>query len=144
MKTIATVTFLIDWENKYDSHGDPDMQRAVEEFLDETTKQLFGYEWDLEHDVAYVEGPVEILNIETQNLDMPRAIKPLPFCEHCGEGHEEFGAEFDADGTAWCLNCYLSKVGKGYGHMYKFYQDMIEKAEVKHLEKRLKTLKKKK
>ena len=31
----------------------------------------------------------------------------LPFCEHCGEGHEPFGVEIDDGGTGWCLDCYM-------------------------------------
>lgn len=30
----------------------------------------------------------------------------LPFCEHCGEGHEPFGVEINDGGTQWCLTCY--------------------------------------
>ena len=142
MKTIVTVTFEVDWENMYESHGDPDMEDAMREHLSETTNDIFGYEWDLEHDVAYVEGKVKILNMDAENLDMPTTIKPLPFCEHCGEGHEEFGAEFNDDGTTWCLNCYLSNKKGGY-HLYNYYAEMIKAAEIKHLEKKLKELKKK-
>jgi len=142
MKTLVTVTYLVEWENQYESHGDPDMEVAMKEFLKETTKETFGYEWDLEHDVAYVEGKAEILNMETENLIMPTRIKPLPFCEHCGEGHQEFGAEFDDDGTSWCLNCYLSSK-RGSQYVYSFYHDLIKKAEIRHLEEKLKKLKKK-
>ena len=31
----------------------------------------------------------------------------LPFCEHCGEGHEAFGAQIDDGNTQWCLSCYM-------------------------------------
>lgn len=142
MKTLATVVFEIDWENQYESHGTPDMVTAMEEHLKETIKDTFGYEWDMEHDVAYVEGTAKIRDIKTVDLDMPSAIKPLPFCEHCGEGHEEFGCEFDVDGTSWCLNCYLSDK-QGGQYVYSFYHDMVKRAEIKYLEKKLKELKKK-
>jgi hypothetical protein len=35
----------------------------------------------------------------------------LPFCEHCGENHEEFGVEIKdpTGGTSWCLNCFTSQ-----------------------------------
>jgi len=36
--------------------------------------------------------------------------RDLPFCEHCGENHTDFGAEIAGpdDGTCWCLECFLS------------------------------------
>ena len=138
MKTLVTAVFEIDSENKYDAHGDPDMETAVREHFSETTNQLFGYEWDMEHDVAYVEGPVQLLDLKLVDISLP-TIKPLPFCEHCGEGHEEFGCEFDDDGTVFCLNCYLSNK-PAYPHLYNYYNEMVKKAEIKYLKKKLKTL----
>lgn len=34
----------------------------------------------------------------------------LPFCEHCGEGYDEFGVEIEAPngGTSWCLPCFTT------------------------------------
>ena len=139
MKTLVTAVFEIDWENKYDTHGTPDMDAAVREHFSETTKDLFGYEWDMEDDVAYVEGPVKLIDLKLVDVELPTIIKPLPFCEHCGEGHEEFGCEFDVDGTIWCLNCYLSNKPV-HGHLYNYYYEMVKKAEIKYLKKRLKKL----
>lgn len=138
MKTLVTAVFEIDWENKYDAHGTPDMEAAVREYFNETTNELFGHEWDMEDDVAYVEGPVKMLDLKIVNIDLP-TIKPLPFCEHCGEGHEEFGCEFDVDGVSWCLNCYLSDKPGG-SHLYNYYNEMVKKAEIKYLKNRLKKL----
>ena len=138
MKTLVTAVFEIDWENKYESHGTPDMEVAVREHFSETTKDLFGYEWDMEHDVAYVEGPVKILDLKLVDIQEP-TIKSLPFCEHCGEGHEEFGCEFDVEGTSWCLNCYLSDK-PGHTHLYNYYNEKVKKAEIKYLKKKLKKL----
>ena len=143
MKTLVTVVFEVDWENKYDAHGDPDMEEAMREFLnEEVITRPLGYEWDMEEDVAYIEGEVKVLNISASDLVKP-VIKALPFCEHCGEGHEEFGCEFEVDGTVWCLNCYLSDKNDGRGYLYGYYNDMVRKAEIKYLENKLKKLKKK-
>jgi hypothetical protein len=143
MKTIVTVIFEVDWENKYDAHGTPDMREAMHEFLnEEVITRPLGYEWDMEEDVAYIEGEVKVLNIDASDIVTP-VIKPLPFCEHCGEGHEEFGCEFEVDGTVWCLNCYLSDKNDGRGYLYSYYNDMVKKAEIKYLENKLKQLKKK-
>jgi hypothetical protein len=30
----------------------------------------------------------------------------LPFCEHCGDGHEPFGVQIFDGNTHWCLDCY--------------------------------------
>ena len=34
----------------------------------------------------------------------------LPFCEHCGENHSEYGVEIQdpSGGTAWCLDCFTT------------------------------------
>ena len=28
-----------------------------------------------------------------------------PFCEHCGDGHKDFGATISLDGVNWCIDC---------------------------------------
>lgn len=140
MKTIATIVVEVDYENQYDAHGEPDMEDALREHLTENDADIFGYEWDTETDVAYVEGKLKILDIETHDVIEHPVIKPLPFCEHCGEGHEEFGCEFEVDGTTWCLNCYLSDKNDSRGYLYKYYSDMVKQAEIKYLKNKLNKL----
>jgi len=140
MKTLAIVTFEVDWENKYDMHGEPNMVDAIRDHLTPNDVTEFGYEWDMENAVGYIEGKLKILDIDTINLIKPE-IKPLPFCEHCGEGHEEFGCEFSDGGTLWCLECYLSNKNDPKGYLYDYYNDMVKKGHIYYLEKKLKKLK---
>ena len=137
-KTIATITVEINWENKYDATGEPDMDEAIKEHLN--VDKTFGYEWDLEEDVAYVEGDFEIIDIETFKVVKP-TIGPLPFCEHCGQNHMEFGCEFDVDGVQWCLSCYLSDKPNS-DHLYAYYADLEKKGQIKYLQKKIEELKK--
>jgi hypothetical protein len=135
MKTLATIVVEVNWENKYEAVGDPDMETAIKEHI-KGIENNFGYEWDLEEDVAYIEGDLKILEIKPVNIIEPN-LKVLPFCEHCGEGHIEFGCEFSDGNTSWCLDCYLSDKPNS-SHLYNYYSKLEKKAYVKYLKNKIK------
>lgn len=129
---------MIDWENQYEATGKPDMKAAIEEHIDCVDDKL-GYEWDLEEDVAYIEGDFNIVDIETIDIVEPKFIA-LPFCEHCGENHTDFGCEFREGGTSWCLNCYLSNKPDA-NYLYNYYSKLKKEAHIKYLESKIRELK---
>ena len=55
-----------------------------------------------------------------------------PFCEHCGERHQDFGIMIGDGGTYWCFSCFLSGDGSDF-----FSEKEIEEmwAEEKRLRK---------
>lgn len=55
-----------------------------------------------------------------------------PFCEHCGENHEDFGIEISDGTTSWCLDCYLS-----------YTNNFLTKEDIKEIRSKFKELKKK-
>jgi len=48
-----------------------------------------------------------------------------PFCEHCGEKHQDFGAEIHVNSTSWCLDCYESNNEKYFSEedINKMYEE---------------------
>jgi len=140
MKTLATIVVEIDYENKYDAVGIPDMEDAIMDNIKEIQENTFGYEWDLETDVAYVEGNLKIIEIKPIEIIEPEFMS-LPCCEHCGENHTEFGAEFNVDGVSWCLNCYLTDK-PNYSYLYDYYSKLEKEKHIKYLENKLSELKK--
>lgn len=135
MKTIATITIKLDWEHIYDKKGDPDFEEAILDHIN--AKDTLCHAWDLEDGVACIEGDFEITDIHINDIVEPRYIH-LPFCEHCGTNHTDFGCEFD-DGVRLCLDCYLSdKIGSEY--LYKHFIKNRDEAHLEHLRSKIKEL----
>ena len=86
----------------------------VESGIDEGTGEIelwgeyYGdYDWI---ETIFGEGTARVTNIKEFEIEYVEA----PFCEHCGERHEDFGAQISDGGTHWCLNCFLSGSDKNF------------------------------
>ena len=115
-----------------------DENQIKEELTEEISKIALDFDQvdSEEYDECYLD---EINDIKIELKEFSYEIRALPFCEHCGENHEEFGIQFNVDGTSWCLDCYNSD-----GHLskeqYAEYWEKVRIAYKEYLKKKLEEL----
>lgn len=130
-------SFMIEGE-KFDFNDTDEITKEIE-------KQISGIGMDFDHvdteeyDECYLD---KVKNVKVEIKEFSYKIVALPFCEHCGEHHEEFGLEFFDGGTSWCLDC-LNANEQLSDEEYNHYRREENEAYIKYLEKKLKKLKKK-
>jgi len=104
---IVTIKFKVGGYLPYmvtKEHVESNIRSEVEEAVGEIA--LASEYYDMDEDIewgVYLEGDVKV-NSQEFSID----IGEKPFCEHCGEKHEDFGIEVHDDGTSWCMSCFLS------------------------------------
>ena len=109
-------------------HIESNIQAAIDEAVGDValSSEYYNMNDDVEWEV-YLEGKVKV-----ESKEYSVEICEDPFCEHCGERHQDFGIEVHDDGTSWCIDCFLSDGAA---------DDVISKEELKELYKREKKLK---
>jgi hypothetical protein len=109
-------------------HIESNIQDVIDEAVGDValSSEYYDMNDDIEWEI-YLEGKVKI-----QSKEFSIDICEDPFCEHCGERHTDFGIEVRDDGTAWCIDCFLSGSDA---------DDVLSKEELSDLYKREKKLK---
>ena len=85
-------------------HIESNIESAIEEAIGETA--LSSEYYDMDEDIewaVYLKGNVKVI----ESKEMAVSICEEPFCEHCGERHQDFGIEVFDGGTSWCMSCFL-------------------------------------
>ena len=110
-------------------HVESNIKYALEEALGDIalSSEYYDMNDDIEWEI-YLDGDVKM---DTKEFSVE--ICENPFCEHCGERFTDFGIMVRDDGTAWCIDCFLSGSDR----------DALSKEELSELYAEEKKLKKK-
>ena len=134
---LVKASFMLKGE-MFDFNSEDQLKNEIETVINDIAID-FDQVDDEQYDECYMD---EVLNVTVEIQEFSYKIVPLPFCEHCGENHEEFGLQFFDGGTHWCLDCFNS--GNDISdEQYNAYIEEEKQAHLKYLEDKLKKLKKK-